>query len=169
MMHGRTESTSADSPVGFMEQYETLYENDPDYIAEGLALQITEEASRLMGDASISRSALAELMGVSRSYVTRIFNAPPNLTLRSIAQLAIALGVKPRVTFAEQPATPTMETPVVPVTITVSPDMLTSWGAFGSVAMSLDAAGRWTNLLNLVAPPYVWINAWPISRSSGHV
>lgn len=66
-------------------------ETDPDFVAEGLALRIMEEAARIMAEQNISRSDLAARMGVTRARVTQLFNAPPNLTLRSIAQLAIAL------------------------------------------------------------------------------
>jgi transcriptional regulator with XRE-family HTH domain len=54
-----------------------------------------EEASRMMAEQDISRSDLAARMGVTRARVTQLFNAPPNLTLRSIAQLALALRSTP--------------------------------------------------------------------------
>jgi plasmid maintenance system antidote protein VapI len=78
-----------------LDRWHEEYESDPEYVAEGLALEITEEACRIMLEKGISRARLAELMGVSRAYVTRTLNAPPNLTLKSIAQLALALGVGP--------------------------------------------------------------------------
>jgi plasmid maintenance system antidote protein VapI len=76
-------------------QYEAEFERDPDYVAETLALQVIEQALQLMKDKGISRSELASLMGVSRAYVSKLFNAPPNMTLRSIAQLALALDAQP--------------------------------------------------------------------------
>ncbi|MGI8550611.1 MAG: hypothetical protein ACR2PL_07430, partial [Dehalococcoidia bacterium] len=48
-------------------------------------------------------SQLASSMGVSRAYISRMFGAPPNLTLRSVAQLAIALGMTPKLIFAATP------------------------------------------------------------------
>ena len=80
---------------GWLDQHIEQYEQDPDYVAEGLALHLVEEALRLMEEKGISRSELASQMGVSKAYITRLFNAPPNLTLRSIAHLALALGTKP--------------------------------------------------------------------------
>ncbi|GEM_PF-1334979 len=71
------------------------FEKDPEYIAEGLALRIIEQALELMQEKNISRAELASLMGVSRAYVSRMFNAPPNLTLRSIAHLSLTLGTIP--------------------------------------------------------------------------
>ena len=59
-----------------------------------------EQMTQLMDENHISRSELADTMGVSRAYITRLFNAPPNMTLRSIATLAIALGVRPQIHLA---------------------------------------------------------------------
>ncbi len=47
----------------------------------------------------LNRSQLASLMGVSRAHITKMLNAPPNLTLRTIAQIAIALDTKPHVSL----------------------------------------------------------------------
>jgi len=84
---------------GLLHEYEEQYANDPDYIAERLALRVTEEAAKIMQNPGLSRADLAARMNVSRAYVTKIFDAPPNLTLRSIARLALALGVKPYVSL----------------------------------------------------------------------
>ncbi|MHB8576126.1 MAG: helix-turn-helix domain-containing protein [Dehalococcoidia bacterium] len=70
---------------------------NPDFVAEGLALGVIEQALAIMQSQGISRSALATRMGVSRAYISRIFDAPPNLTLRSIAALALALDTSPLV------------------------------------------------------------------------
>ena len=70
------------------------YESDPEFLAEASAFEIMERASQLMEPGRLSRSELAERMGVSRAYVTRLFKAPPNLTLRTVWQLALALKAK---------------------------------------------------------------------------
>ena len=87
----------ADSANGVLDRYFQQYEDDPDFIAEGMAIVVVEDALRLMQSNGLSRSDMANALGVSRSQVSRLFNAPPNLTLRSIARLAVALGVKPYV------------------------------------------------------------------------
>jgi len=71
------------------------YEKDPDFVAEGLAIAIIENALYVMECQGVSRSDLAA-MGIPKSQVSRIFNAPPTLTLRSIARIALALGVQPQ-------------------------------------------------------------------------
>ena len=70
------------------------YASDPDFQAAGSAFEIMEQASLLMESAGISRSELAERMNVSRPYVTRLFKAPSNLTLRTMWQLALSLDAK---------------------------------------------------------------------------
>lgn len=72
------------------------YEKDPDFVSEGLAIAVIENALYAMECQGIARSELAETMGIPKSQVSRIFNAPPNLTLRSIARIALALGVPPQ-------------------------------------------------------------------------
>lgn len=72
------------------------YEKDPDFVAEGLAIAIIENALYAMQLKGITQSQLADTMGIPKSQVSRIFNAPPNLTLRSIARIALALEVTPQ-------------------------------------------------------------------------
>ena len=79
-----------------LEERIAKYERDPDFVAEGLAIAVIENALYTMQRKGISKSELAAAMGVPKSQVSRIFNAPPNLTLRSIARLALALEVKPQ-------------------------------------------------------------------------
>ena len=77
-------------------EYYAKYEKDPDFVAEGLALSIIDNALYVMERQGITRSELAATMGIPKSQVSRIFNAPPNLTLRSIAGIALALQIKPQ-------------------------------------------------------------------------
>ena len=83
-----------------LEKYYSEYKNDADFVAERLAIDIIENALCIMRGKDISRSDLARSMGIPKSQVSRIFNAPPNLTLRSVARLAIALDVKPQALLA---------------------------------------------------------------------
>ena len=76
-------------------EYYAKYEKDPDFVAEGLAIAIIENALYVMECQGVSRVDLAA-MGIPKSQISRIFNAPPTLTLRSIARIALALGVSPQ-------------------------------------------------------------------------
>lgn len=82
---------------GWLARYQNELAEDADYVAEGLALHVAEQVVQIMDDRGITRAELSEMLGVSRAYVTKVLNAPPNLTLRSIAAVAIALGGRPAV------------------------------------------------------------------------
>ncbi len=92
--------TAAMNEAGCLDEFASEYAKDPNYVAEGMALEFAEAASRRMKDEGVSRAELARQMGVSRAYITRIFDAPPNLTLLSIAKLALALGLTPEIRLA---------------------------------------------------------------------
>lgn len=94
---------STTATVGWLQIDAEEYEKSPDYIGEGLATDVVEDALAIMKREGISRAELARLMDVKPAYVTKILNAPPNMTLRSVAHLAITLGVRPVVRL-ESPA-----------------------------------------------------------------
>ncbi len=80
-----------------LEQDAREYERDPEFIAEGLSIRVIEQALKCLEEKGMSQSELADRMGVSRAYISRILNAPPNITLLTIARLAVALEVTPTV------------------------------------------------------------------------
>jgi transcriptional regulator with XRE-family HTH domain len=68
------------------------WDKDPDYIVEGVLLAATERICELMDKHEISRAELARRLGKSRAYVTRMLNGQPNMTLKTLTQIAVALG-----------------------------------------------------------------------------
>ncbi len=84
---------------GWISRRKEALANDPDYVAEELALDIAEQIVKIMESKGLTRSDLALMLGVNRAYITKVLNAPPNLTLRSIAAVALALRVKPTVSL----------------------------------------------------------------------
>jgi len=87
---------------GLLDIYLEENNDDPELIAESLSIDLMEDVARLSQEKGISRSDLSDLMNVSRGYVTRLLNAPPNLTLISIARLGVALNAKPYIGLAEK-------------------------------------------------------------------
>ena len=83
--------------AGYLDQVLSDLSHDPEFVADGLALALAEEIAKAMKDSGVSNAELARRMEVSRSYVTRILDAPPNLTLMSISKVALALGLTPEV------------------------------------------------------------------------
>jgi len=98
---------TAPARSGWLDSLVEHYERDPDYVAEAVAIHLIEEALARMAEEGTTQAELAKLMGVSPQRISQIFNAPPNLTLRSIAQLAIALGSRPHASLF--PACPQRE------------------------------------------------------------
>lgn len=86
---------------GLVDKWVAEYEKDPEFVGEGLAAETIEEVLRhLKGDKN--QTWLAEVMGVHKQQVSRWLNAPTNLTLLSVARMAVALGLKPRVILDSQ-------------------------------------------------------------------
>lgn len=98
-------------------RYIEEYANDPDFIAEGLSIKVVEEMLECLEEKGMSQSWLADKMGVSRALVSRILNAPPNMTLLTIAKIAVALGMTPDVSLNARGSRPS---PVERVATTVS-------------------------------------------------
>ena len=68
------------------------WDTNPDFILEGLLIEATERICELMDKHDISRAELARRLGKSRAYVTRLLNGQPNMTLKTLTQIAVALG-----------------------------------------------------------------------------
>lgn len=77
----------------YVEQEIANYENDPEFIANGWALDVTECVVSLLKARGENQTWLASQLGVSRARISSILNAPPNMTFLTLAKLSVALGV----------------------------------------------------------------------------
>jgi antitoxin component HigA of HigAB toxin-antitoxin module len=78
---------------GKAETVKTWHGQDPRLFAqEGLLLAASEEVWRIMNKRGINKYQLAQRMGCSRAHVTMVLNGTRNMTLRTLADLAHALG-----------------------------------------------------------------------------
>lgn len=75
----------------FTERYEKR-KNDPEFILEGIILELTVQICREMEKQNINRAELARRLGKSRAYVTRMLDGNTNFTLQSLVKIASALG-----------------------------------------------------------------------------
>lgn len=64
---------------------------------EDLILEMTELLSAAMEDERITKSELAKRLGKTKGFVTQVLSGNRNLTLRTIADIADALGFRVRV------------------------------------------------------------------------
>jgi len=80
------------------------YSDDPlahqTYWHERAMLQFTEELHKMMSDRSMTRKQLADTLGASKAYVTRVLRGDANFTLATMVKLASALGAELRTHMA---------------------------------------------------------------------
>ena len=76
-------------------QFEALIEkhkNTIDYISEGLLIDVTEQMLEQLATQKITRGQLAQKLGCSNAYITKLLNGTENLTLKKLVQIAQALS-----------------------------------------------------------------------------
>jgi len=77
--------------------------SDVDYLTEGFYLDITENISQAMARAKMKKKDLASAMNVSPGRVTNLLRGyNRNLEIRTIVQVALAVGVEPHVLCARR-------------------------------------------------------------------
>jgi len=74
------------------EKNETRLEAEPLFLVEYMKATITSDIFTILEEESISKTELANRLGKSRQYVSRILNETANFTLDSVARIAAALG-----------------------------------------------------------------------------
>ena len=79
----------------FDEEVRQLRASDAEYQAAELELAVVAAIREDMATKGITQAQLANKLGVTRAYVSRLLNEDGcNLTLRTLAKLAAALGAK---------------------------------------------------------------------------
>ncbi|MDD9979877.1 MAG: helix-turn-helix transcriptional regulator [Gammaproteobacteria bacterium] len=67
---------------------------------EELILDVTETLTQALDHAGVTRAELARRLGRSPGFVSQVFGGGRNLTLRTIADIAAALSVRPALTLS---------------------------------------------------------------------
>lgn len=78
-----------------MNEFDKLFEGierDPEYIAIHAKHDFTLAIERRLEERGISRSALAQLLGVSRAHVTQLLRGETNFTIETMVNIAVAVG-----------------------------------------------------------------------------
>lgn len=71
---------------------------DPRLFAqEGALLEASEEVWRVMNKQKVIKAELARRIGCSRAHVTEVLNGTRNMTLRTLSDLANALGYEVKI------------------------------------------------------------------------
>jgi transcriptional regulator with XRE-family HTH domain len=64
-------------------------------LQEEFILEVTEALSRALAESGMTQSKLAQKLGCTRGFVSQVFAGGRNLTLRTVSDIAMALGVRP--------------------------------------------------------------------------
>ena len=75
------------------------WEDDPESELYGVLLDVTEGIVKRMIEQNVRRTDLAERLGTSRAYVTKLLDGQENMTLRTLVRVANALEMKVDTTF----------------------------------------------------------------------
>jgi len=74
----------------------------PEYWEEGAILDFTEALYIAMEEQGVTRAELARRLGTSQAYITRVLGGHANFTLKTMAKLALALGLQLEVGLGPQ-------------------------------------------------------------------
>ena len=78
--------------VAWREDLERRLSQTPEYLAESLAFDLSLEIYGQMKELGLSQTAFAKRLGVSKAYVSQIFDGKTNMTILSLAKIAKALS-----------------------------------------------------------------------------
>ncbi len=77
-----------------MQEEMDRFEDDPEYRAEGYYLEVTEKVLERMSQEGISKAELARRMDCSKSHITQLFQGVTNITLETLAKLAVSVNAE---------------------------------------------------------------------------
>lgn len=92
----------------FLENFFKNAEKRPSYVSAKTCLKIAKNIERVMEEKNINNAALAELLGCSKPYITKILRGDANLTIETLAKLSIALDCEPVVELKQKNAEHTL-------------------------------------------------------------
>ena len=75
------------------------YESDPDYILYSLIFEINEEICKALERNNLNYKQFAEKLNVKPAYISKLLNGQPNLSIKSLVKIALALNLKIRQPF----------------------------------------------------------------------
>lgn len=79
--------------ANWLEDHYRELQRNPDYITEGILLEITLQICEELDKQQMSRAELARKMGWSRSAVTKLLRGNHNISVRRLVEVALALGL----------------------------------------------------------------------------
>lgn len=84
----------------FLDQWARASEANARQVAqEAFIAEVTEALWAAMGRAGVSKSELAERLGATKGHVSQVFSGSRNMTLRTVADICLALRVAPHLSL----------------------------------------------------------------------
>ena len=93
------------SAKNWFEKLHAEFQDDPEYQAEELRIDLIEQMLKMMEEKNMSQTQLAKKLGFSNAYITKLLNGSENLTLLKLTQIASVLHSTIDVTFVTQSLT----------------------------------------------------------------
>lgn len=87
---------------GWFKERVRKFEKDPEYILEGLMLELNEQILGLLNSRGMSRKQLSKELGVSPAYITKLLNGNSNLTLKSLVKIATVMETSINIYIGEE-------------------------------------------------------------------
>lgn len=81
------------------------------YETERVILNVNEQIHALMETQGVTRAELAQQLAVTESYVSKMLNGTPNLTLQTLVSVANVLGCRVSITLTQR-STAAIERPI---------------------------------------------------------
>ena len=70
------------------------YADDAEFLTEEAILDFTEKLVAKMRELQVSRAELARRLDVSKTFVTRLLNGNPNMTIKTMVSISNVLGCR---------------------------------------------------------------------------
>lgn len=67
------------------------YKDDIDFLTEEAIIEFNEKIVKRLKELNLSRTELANKLGVSKAFITKLLNGNPNLTIKTMVSIAKAL------------------------------------------------------------------------------
>lgn len=79
------------------------FKKEPSFVLEGLLYDLACELKKIMEEKGVTKKELAERLGVSPAYITKIFSGY-NISLKTVARILAALEADVKLTFVDREA-----------------------------------------------------------------
>lgn len=99
---------------GWFDQEVKELEQDPEYIANGLMIELAAQVAQKLQREGLKQKDLADKLDKSQGWISRFMNDPTNFSIKKLVEIGVALGMNLEVKFKDPITIPNVK----PKTIT---------------------------------------------------